>query len=259
MTSNKKLGDTMQRVLNLIRDRGPIGDKELCDLIDLPDGAIRPARLRLYRRGLVEPDGAGGWTIVPAERIEEVRQQAQAKPPRTRKLSDWTVDERIAAVVSLLGDDEVNQRLIHQTEQGREWRRARARARAVQGEREHERRERRAEAAQAEKEKSVYVDFLKAKNHLKDAIEVVLGVHRFLREDIARYESGEGVRIPPAAWPDVLRNVGELLDVTGALHLEVHKALGEQSERCPLCGTEMAPDVIDAEVVSELIELTGGG
>lgn len=248
----------MQRVLNLVRESGPITDKELCARIDLPDGAVRPARLRLYRRGLIEPNDGGGWIAVASDRIEEVRNQAQAKPPRRRKLSDWSVDERVAAVTYLLRDDKVNQCLVDSSEQSREWRRGRARARELEGEREQDRRERRAEAARAEKDKSAYVDFLKTKNHLKDAVEVMLGVRRFLREDISRHESGEMTRIPAAAWPDVLRNVSELLDVTVTLHRDLHEALGEACDQCPICGAENGPDIIDAEVVSELIELTGG-
>lgn len=256
----EKLGNSMQKVLNLVREQGPISDKELCAKIDLPDGAIRPARLRLYRRGLVEPDGDGNWIAVPAERQEEVSEAAAKKPPRRRKLADIGLEERVAIVTALLQDDEVNNALSESIDRRKAWRRARARAKGLYSEREQERRERRAEAAQAEKEKSAYVDFLKTRNHLKDAVEVVLGVNRFLEEDFARYDRGELTQIPSASWPDVLRNVTELLSVVVATHQRLHEVLGEPVEKCPLCGSQRRaePDVIDGEVVSELAELAEG-
>ena len=170
----------MQLVLDIVRTQGPVTDKQLCAAIDLPDGAIRPARLRLYRKGLVEPDGHGGWVATPAERQEEVRQAAAQKPPRRRKLADVSLDERVAIATVLLEDSEVNRVLTESIDQRRAWRRAR-RAKGIDAEREHDRRERRARAALAEKEKSTYVDFLKTRNNLKDAVEVVLGVNRSWR------------------------------------------------------------------------------
>jgi hypothetical protein len=261
MTSGQKLGRSMQLVLNMIRNEGPITDAQLCARIDLPDGAIRPARLRLCRRGLVEKDALGrGWVIVPPERQEEVQEQAQKKPPRRRKLSDLSVDERVTIITTLLRDDEVNRALHDQAKENREWRRARARARDHQGERDQERRERRAEAARAAKEKSIYVDFLKTRNHLKDAVEVILGVRRFLNEDLDCAAAGEAPRIPASNWPDVLRNVTELLAAAAGLHQEMLEALDQSLEQCPLCGARHSgePAVIDAEVVSELVELTSG-
>jgi DNA repair exonuclease SbcCD ATPase subunit len=256
----EKLGTSMQMVLDMIRAKGPMTDKELCAAINLPDGAVRPARLRLYRRGLVEPDGNGGWLATPPERQEDVRQAAARKPPRRRKLADISLAERVAIATVLLEDSDVNRVLTESVDQRRAWRRARARAKGIDAEHEHERRERRAEAAQAEKERSTYVDFLKTRNNLKDAVEVVLGVNRFLEDDFARYERGEATRIPPTSWPDVLRNVTELLSVVVVLHQRLHEVLGEPIETCPLCGTERRaePDVIDAEVLSELPELAEG-
>lgn len=256
----EKLGDSMQRVLDHIRERGPVTDKELCASIDLPDGAIRPARLRLFRRGLVEPDGSGAWVATPPERVDEVREAAARKPPRRRKLADIGLEDKMAIVTALLDDDEVNGALTESLDQRRAWRRARARAKSVDAERESARRERRAEAARAQKEKSTYVDFLKTRNNLKDAVEVVLGVDRFLEDDFDRYRRGEPTRIPSTTWPDVLRNVTELLAVAVASHRRLHEVLHQPIERCPLCGSQrpQGPDVIDAEVITELVELTGG-
>jgi hypothetical protein len=256
----EKLGTSMHLVLDMIRTQGPITDKQLCAAIDLPDGAVRPARLRLYRKGLVEPDGQGGWMATPAGRQEEVRQAAAQKPPRRRKLTDISLDERVAIAVALVGDGEVNRVLAESIDQRRAWRQARARAKGIEAEREHERRERRAEVAQAEKEKSTYVDFLKTRNNLKDAVEVVLGVNRFLEDDFARYERGEATKIPPTSWPDVLRNTTEMLAAVVVLHQRLHEVLEEPIEACPLCGARRraGPDVIDVEVLSELSELTEG-
>jgi hypothetical protein len=250
----------MQQVLDVIRTQGPVSDKQLCAAIDLPDGAIRPARLRLHRRGFVEPDGNGGWVATPPERQEEVRQVAAQKPPRRRKFADISLDERVTIATVLLEDSEVNRVLTESEDQRRAWRRARARAKGVSAENEHDRRERRAEAAQAEKERSTYVDFLKIRNNLKDGVEVVLGVNRFLEDDFARYERGEATRIPATSWPDVLRNVTELLSVVVVIHQRLHDVLDEPIETCPLCGAKRhaGPDIIDVEVLSELSELAEG-
>jgi hypothetical protein len=255
----QKLGTSMQAVLDTITLKGPITDKELCAMIDLPDGAIRPARLRLHRKGLVEPSG-GGWVATPPERQAEVREGAARKPPRRRGLAGIPLDERVAIAAALLDDMEVNKALAESLDQRRGWRQARARAKGVTAEREHERRERRAEAAQAEKEKSTYVDFLKLRNNLKDAVEVILGVGRFLEDDFARHERGEATKIPQGSWPDVLRNITELLTVNVALHQRLHDVTGEPIEACPLCGAQLRPkvDVIDLEALSEFTELADG-
>jgi hypothetical protein len=255
----EKLGASMQTVLDMIRMRGPITDKELCSAIDLPDGAIRPARLRLHRKGLVERNG-GGWVATPPERQAEVREAAARKPPRRRRLTDISLEERVAIAAMLLDDSEVNKALSDSIDQRRGWRQARARAKGVAAEREHERRERRAEAAQAEREKSTYVDFLKMRNNLKDAVEVVLGVGRFLEDDFARHENREATKIPAGSWPDVLRNVTELLTVIVALHQRLHDVMGDPIETCPLCGTKRRAeiDVIDVETLSEFTELAEG-
>ncbi len=104
------------------------------------------------------------------------------------------------------------------------------------------------------------MDFLKTRNNLKDAVEVVLGVNRFLEDDTARYERGEATKIPLTLWPDVLRNATELLSVVVVLHQRLHEALDEPIETCPLCGTKRhaGRDVIDVEVLSEISELAEG-
>jgi hypothetical protein len=229
-TDGDPLGQTMALVLEVMRAAGrPLTDEELCDATNLRGGAARPARLRLYRRGLVEPCGSGGWRLVEPERHEEVRSAARTRMPRRRAVDSMPLEERVATVIALLDDDEVNAALIARTESSRAWRRARARAGEMRAEREHERRARRVAAMQAERRHSPLTAFLKMRNHLKDGIEVLVGLRRLLVEEAA----GESGTIPRAVWPDLARNVGELMTAAAAVQAELDGVAG--SGECPLC------------------------
>lgn len=223
----------METVIKAIRTHGPLTDDRICELTGAAGGAVRPARLRLYRRGLIEPTSSGAWQAVSPERRAEVRSNAAAKPVRRRNLAQWTEQERMDALLELLNDDDLNRQLVDRVNQDRIWRRARARSAEIRSERERARRERRAEAVRAAQEASALADFLKTRNHLKDSVEVLIGLWRLFTEDAARHDAGEPVRVPAGAWPEVARNVSELLRVAAALHL----VLGTENSAGPTCPT----------------------
>ena len=248
-TASAPLGDTMQVLLSVMQEHArPMTDEELCAASNLRGGAVRPARLRLHRRGLVEPCGDGMWHVVPADRQEEVRALARSRPPRRRGLESLSLDERVATVIALLNDDEVSDAVLEHTASGRAWRRASARAREVRAEREQERRARRLAATRAERLHSPLTAFLKMRNHLKDAVEVLLGLQRLLVEDGSPEASG----IPRAVWPDVSRNVRELVAAAASVQAVLEGAGGSAGD-CPLCNSpgKIAPafDYVDSECV----------
>jgi hypothetical protein len=226
----------------------PMSDEELCEASNLRGGAVRPARLRLYRRGLVEPCGDGTWQVVPADRHEEVSALARSRPPRRRRIDALSLEERVATVIALLNDDEVSNAVLEHTASSRAWRRASARAREVRAEREQERRARRLAATRAERLHSPLTAFLKMRNHLKDAVEVLLGLQRLLAEDGSQEASG----IPKAVWPDVSRNVRELVAAAASVQAVLEGA-GRSTGDCPLCSgraqIEPSFEYIDAECV----------
>jgi hypothetical protein len=227
------LGHTMQTVLDVLREQArPMTDEELCIACDLRGGAVRPARLRLHRRGLVEPAGAGAWQLVELARRDEVRAAAHSRAPRRRGIDSMPLDERVATVIALLGDDEVNEAVRTRIAGGRAWRRAGARAREVRAEREQERRARRVAALRAERLRSPLTAFLKMRNHLKDAVEVLLGLHRLLAEEDGGFGAGAG--IPRSAWPDLARNVRELLAAAASVQ-EVLEGQPAGAGSCPVC------------------------
>jgi hypothetical protein len=238
------LGHTMQTVLDVFRVHGlPMTDEELMAACDLRGGAVRPARLRLHRRGLVEPCGAGAWQLVEPERREEVRLAARARAPRRRGLESLSLDERVATVIALLDDEDVNEAVRARTASGRAWRHASARAREIRAEREQERRARRVAAMKAERLRSPLTAFLKMRNHLKDAVEVLLGLHRLLEEDATQH-LGEGSRIPRAVWPDLARNVRELAVAAASVQSVLGGAEATAGD-CPVCHRPTGAPVLE--------------
>jgi hypothetical protein len=227
-------GRTMQTVLDVLREHGrPMTDGELQAACNLRGGAVRPARLRLYRRGLVEPCGSGTWRLVEPERREEVQVAASSRAPRRRGLESLSLDERVATVLALLDDEEVNEVVRTRIGSRRAWRRASARAGEVRAEREQERRARRLAAMKAEQLRSPLTAFLKMRNHLKDAVEMLLGLHRLLAEDATPHR-GDGGSIPRAVWPDLARNVRELVAAASSVQAVLDGA-EVTAGACPVC------------------------
>jgi hypothetical protein len=252
----------------LLAALGP--DDELTDaeivvrMAPLHRGQVVPARVRLEKLGLVELAGQNDaghkkWRRTPPERIAEAKEEAAVRrKPLGKKLAGRGVNERVQAVAELLEDEQVNRELREQMERARSWRAARARAQEAHAETEAQRRERKRELRKAEEEKSAYLNLLKVHDGLRESVNALIDIRAFIREELDRQERGDDLRIPEDRWPEVAKNVGEVLIVSGGVWFELASAAGQDPEHCPLCHarTKREPKalpegIIDAEVVAE--------
>jgi len=245
-------------------------DDELTDaeivtrMVPLHRGQVVPARVRLEKLGLVELVGqnAAGhkvWRRTPLDRIQAAKEEATVRrKPLGKKLAGRGVNERVQAVAELLEDEHVNRELREQMERARAWRSARARAQEAHAESEAQRRERKRELRKAEEEKSAYLNLLKVHDGLREAVNALLDIRAFIREELDRQDREEELRIPLDRWPEVAKNVGEVLIVSGGVWFDLASAAGKDPEHCPLCGARTAREpkalpegIIEAEVVTD--------
>lgn len=249
-TMSESLTSRVQVVLDIFGPGDELTDAEI--VARHPEGLHRgkviPARIRLERLGLVELVGKNAkghkvWRRTPEDRIVSAREAAalRQKTPAER-LAGRSVDTRVQVVAALLADESVNRALREQNERTRAWRRARARAQEAHAETEAMRRERKRALHQAERQKTIYLDFLKVHDGLRDAISVLLGIRSFMRDELRRQEQGEATHIPLGRWPEVGLNLRELIEAAGAIWDEMGEAFGGKVEHCPLCGERVAVD-----------------
>lgn len=265
MSRSTPLSSRQQTVLDVLAVGVELTDAEIVASIPaLHRGQVIPVRVKLERLGLVELIGKNAvghkvWCRTPDDRVEAARAAAalRQKTP-AQKLARRSVEARVQVVAALLEDEAVNRALRDQTERVRGWRHARARASEAHLETEAERRERKRRLRQAERAKTIYLDFLKVHDGLRDAISVLLGIRSFMQDELGRRDRNESTRIPLGRWPDVGLNVRELVEVSGGLWHDLAVALGEHPEHCPLCGERTARDphaleeaYIDVDVVEE--------
>lgn len=238
---------TREAVASLMQDGVTRTDAEIADATGLPHNKASGARSTLWEAGLIEPveerDGRGRmrWRDCPPERQEEARRAFRDNTERrTRgRLDQKSPGERANIVAHLLGEDEVNEALLAQLERSKAWRRARARAKDVRVDMEAERRARKSDLRRAMKEAEANVEFLHTRSHLRDLIDVLFVAGRDLEAERRRQERGEPVRIPASAWPDLARNVREVLDVGQVLFRDIADAMGQPMVSCPLCGERL--------------------
>lgn len=243
----EKTTNTRQAVEQLLQDGLPRTDAEIAAATGIPHNKASGARSTLWETGLVEPveerdsEGRMRWRACPPERREEARRAFRDNTERrTRgRLAQKSPGEKANIVVHLLADDEVNHALLAQLERGKAWRRARARSKDVRADLDAERRARKNDLRRAMKEADANVEFLQTLSHLRDLIDVLFVARRQLEAERDRHDRGEPTRIPPDGWPDLARNVREVLTVAQVLFSDIAEVMGEPIESCPLCGERL--------------------
>jgi hypothetical protein len=253
-------------VESLLRDGEARTDAEIARATGLPHNKASGARSTLWEAGLVEPveerDAAGRmrWRACPSERREEAQRAFRDNTERrTRsRLAQKSPGERANIVVYLLTDDEVNAAVLAQLDRSKFWRRARARAKDVRNDIQAERRARKNDLRRAMKESDANVEFLRTRSQLRDLVDVLFVASRTLEAERDRQDRRERTRIPESAWPELARNVREVLEVGQALFRDIAGLLGQPMESCPLCGerlhsvaAHLGEGVIDAEAVED--------
>lgn len=227
----------------------PLTDYDLAMKLNLERGTAGKARLRLWEKGMVEPDNWDvaltmkktntiRWSTVEPERWNEVKDRTAARSKRRRKWSDLKVDEQAQFILQGLSDPAVYGAVMEaQTSQKVKGRATARRNESLAAKRQRLHREKK----QAERERSAVLDFLKIAIHLHEQVIVANGVKSFLLTDIGRYLNGEATKIAPIKYAEVAEDLREVMaDVGVALHA-VESALGIHDGTCPACGANLKP------------------
>lgn len=256
---------TRDAVLRVMQDEEVRTDAEIAQLTDLPFNKVSGARSTLWEQGLVErveKDESHNrlrWRLCPLERqaMAQLAFRDNAEKRTLARLKRGGAGEQANMVIELLSDDETNNAVLAQLERGRTWRRARARANDVKADRAAERRARRSELRRAELEKDAGLDFLTQLNHLREMIDVLFVMRRFIQDEDERNSNGVPQRIAVTNWIALARNVREVLEVAQVLFSEIASLVEEPISSCPLCGERLhsaAIHVGEGYVESDAVE-----
>jgi len=241
-TDNKTL------ILDALRNDA-LTDFDLAMRLGLERGTAGKARLRLWERGLVEPDdwdlaltmkktSTIRWSAVDPDRQEEVAARAATRSKRRRKWSDLKLEEQAQFILQGLADPAVYGAVM----EAQASQRVKSRATARKNESLAAKRQRIArERKQAERERSAVLDFLKIAGHLHEQVIVANGVKSFLMVDLGRYLNGENTKIPPAKYADVATDLREVMADVGLALQAVEAAIGIHDGTCPTCGQNVVP------------------
>jgi hypothetical protein len=248
---------TRDVLLQLIRDKPGLTEKELGELTAFSTSKLTPTRIRLWEAGEIEPTTEAGWKralvsrvkavrwqIAPAERREAVAARAQTREKRNAK----SVEARATRIVDDFRDPTVYRLVMKLLDQeGLSSRQARRGEDAL---RKQESVRKRA-ARQAERDKSANADMQKKLALLWDARSTVAAIDDHMMEERARGVRGEPRRISDEDWLVALRDVLMILQSFGRIWENV-RDLGDDMP-CPVCGAARTAEhrlpafVIDAD------------
>jgi hypothetical protein len=269
---------SVQAVLDVLTPGLELTDAEIVSRVieRLPNmhrSKVIPARIRLARKGTVElarknDQGHQVWRLTPPGGEDAAREAAADRKARPEKvLQRYAKPERQAQVVAtLLENDDVNRIVREQTERARKWRRARQRAQEIHAETETEKRERKRQLAEERRSDGPNLAFLKVRDQLRDSVNVLIDVRRFMQNEVEDHEAGQRTSISPERWHSVAVNLMEVMHVAGAVWHDLGAASSEPPEHCPLCGARTAADhraldlgyidadgveILDADLISD--------
>lgn len=265
---------TRDILLDAIRAQPGITRAELLSQTALPSGAIDPARLRLWKAGLIEPDSEAGWEdalnhrikrvgwrcVEDPERRDRVRERAAERAERNAEPS---AEEQAMVIVEALKDPVVNKLVLEMTKEGTGSRRAQKRAAHALRAQETKRRR---EADRAERDKAAGASFKRNLARLWEARGAVGAIDQYLVEERARVAQGAPRRIADIEWAMALSDVRSIIRSFGPMWQNL-RDIGGRNEPCPACGA--LPDeparalgtfVIEAEAVdvTDVDEPEGG-
>lgn len=254
---------TREILIEAIRQRPGITRAELLDTTGLPSGAIDPARLRLWKAGMIEPTSESGWKDALNHRIKNVgwkcvegqEQQAAVRDraaARTERNAEPTAEEQAIVIVEALKDPVVNRLVLEMTKEGSGSRRSQKRAKQALRAQEMARKR---EADKAARDGAANANFKRNLARLWDARGAVGAIDQYLVEERARVAEGSPRRISDLDWAMALNDARSIIKSFGAMWQNL-RDIGGQSEPCPACGAVPAEPtralgafVIEAEAI----------
>ncbi|HEX8054377.1 MAG TPA: hypothetical protein VF517_15420 [Thermoleophilaceae bacterium] len=231
-------------LLDAIRAEPGITRAGMLAVTGLPSGAIDPARLRLWKAGLIEPKDDKGWDDALNHRVKEVgwrfvddpdrqalvRERAGA---RTERNAEPSAEEHAIVIVEALKDPVVNRLVLEMTKEGTGSRRAQKRAeQALRAQAAARKRQ----ADEAKREGAANSDFKRNLLRLWEARGAVGAIDQHLIEERARVARGAPRRIADLDWVLALNDVRSIITSFGSMWQNL-RDIGGRNEPCPACGT----------------------
>jgi hypothetical protein len=254
---------TRKVLIEIVRQRPGITRAEMLADTGLPSGAVDPARLRLWKAGLIEPDSESGWEDALKHRIKKVGwkyvedpgQQAAVRERvagRTERNAEPTAEEQAIVIVEALKDPTVNRLVLEMTKEGTGSRRSQKRAQQALRAQEMLRKR---QAEEAARDGSANANFKRNLARLWDARGAVGAIDQYLVEERARVAQGSPRRISDLDWAMALNDVRSIIKSFGPMWQNL-RDIGGQKEPCPACGAApveptraLGAFVIEAEAI----------
>lgn len=234
---------TREILLGAIDGKPGITRAEMLAETGLPSGVVDPARLRLWKAGLIEPDSEDGWKDALAHRIKNVGWCRVENPDRqavvrervsarTERNAEPTAEEQAMVIVEALKDPVVNKLVLEMTKEDSGSRRSQKRAAQVLRAQEMSRRR---EADDAARDKTANANFKRNLARLWEARGAVGAIDKYLVEERARVAQGSQRRISDMDWLLALNDVRSIIKSFGPMWQNL-RDIGGRNEPCPACG-----------------------
>jgi hypothetical protein len=261
MTSNS----SRDTVLAAIADGVARSDAEIEAITGLAHSKASPARVALWRDGLVERVGRDErghwlWQLCPPERQDATKLVYRDHQEKLllRRLTNKSPRLQANIVLDLLADNKVDNAVIAQLGRRKHHRRIRRRVNNARADRAQESRQRKRQIAEEHEEADAALNFMIIVDRLRDSIDALLNLQEQVEKEVERYrETGVG-RIGVSEWPSVRNNILEVLQVARVVFGDITSMMGEPATSCPICGErigaaghELDEGYVDAEVVEE--------
>jgi hypothetical protein len=245
-------------------------DAALEEATGLSHSKASPARVALWEDGLVERVGKDDqghwlWQMCPPERREDAKLAYRDHKEKLllARLKHQPSTARASIVLELLASSEVNDAVIAQLGRRKYYRRIQGRVNEARADRAAAARDRKRRIAEMHKEADAALTFEVVLDRLRDSVDALLLMREQIADETARHDRDEPGRIDLSRWPEVARNVREVLEVARVVFGEIAAIMGQPIDSCPLCGErlgsptlELEPGYLDvtAEEESELVQ-----
>ncbi len=245
-------------------------DASLEEATRLSHSKASPARVALWEDGLVErvgkdDEGHWLWQLCPAERREDAKLAYREHKEKLllARLMHQSPDTCASIVLELLASSEVNDAVVAQLGRRKHYRRIQGRVNEARADRAAAARDRKRRIARMHEEADAALTFEVVLDRLRDSVDALLLMREQIADETARHDRDEAGRINLSRWPEVARNVREVLEVARVVFGEVAVIMDQPIGSCPLCGErlgsitlELEPGYLDgtAEEESELLQ-----
>jgi hypothetical protein len=213
-----------------------------------------PARVALWEDGLVERLGKDDhghwlWQVCPPERCADAKLAYRDHKEKLllARLMHQSPNVRANIMLELLATSEVNDAVVAQLGRRKHYRRIQGRVRDARADRVAAARDRKRRIAKMHEEADAALTFEVVLDRLRDAVDALLLMREQIADETDRHDQGEPGRIAYARWPEVARNVREVLEVARVVFGEIAVIMDQPMDSCPLCGERLGSVTLELE------------